>query len=201
MKATGFIIAAVCAIGAVILLSPMFDKEPATTSNTATPAATEVPAPAPAEPSEAPSPAPEPELAALPKALQDVTWATDKKPNLHADYYIYLMSASWCGPCRALMPQIVEAYKNEMQKGAVVEVILTACEQSSEGVPAYLEKYGAGFPGIHISHPDVAKFVGYNRDDMRKGIPFVTICDKHGNVLDKGHRAFLTWKKTVGLEK
>lgn len=197
MKAPGFIIATVCAIGAVILLSPMFDTESATAGSDAAENAT-----TPAEPAAAPSPAPAPdEPAALPKALQDVRWATDKKPNLHADYYIYLMSASWCGPCRALMPQIVEAYKNEMQEGAVVEVILTACEQSSDGVPAYLEKYGAGFPGIHISHPDVAKFVGFTLDDMRKGIPFVTICDKHGNVLDKGHRAFYSWKKTVGLEK
>ena len=140
-------------------------------------------------------------LTRMQQAFEGVNWATDKKPNLRAKYYIYLMSASWCGPCRALMPRIVEAYKTDMKEGKYVEVILTACEQTPEGVPAYMEKYGAGFPGIHISAPDVTRFIGYNRSDMKKGIPFVTICDNEGNVLAKGHGAFNTWKETIEKDK
>lgn len=137
------------------------------------------------------------QLAALPASLKDVKWATDKKPNLKAKYYIYLISASWCGPCSRLMPQIVKAYKTDMKEGKLVEVILTACEQRKGDVPAYLEKYGAGFPGIHITAPEVQRFAGFDRNDMRKGIPFVVICDRNGNVLDKGHGAFGNWKETI----
>lgn len=137
------------------------------------------------------------EMTEMQKAFEGVNWATEKKPNLRAKYYIYLISASWCGPCQRLMPRIVEAYKTDMKEGKLVEVILTACEQKMDGVPAYLAKYDAGFPGIHISAPDVAKFVGFDRNDMRKGIPFVVICDNNGKVLDKGHGAFGTWKETI----
>lgn len=140
-------------------------------------------------------------LTEMQQAFEGVNWATDKKPNLRAKYYIYLISASWCGPCQALMPRIVEAYKTDMKEGKYVEVILSACERTRADVPAYLEKYGAGFPGIHISAPDVAKFVGYDRNDMKKGIPFVTICDNKGNVLAKGHGAFNTWKETIEKDK
>lgn len=135
------------------------------------------------------------------KAFKGVEWATDKKPNLRARYYMYLISASWCGPCQRLMPKIVEAYKTDMKEGRVMEVILTACEQKREGVPAYLAKYNAGFPGIHISAPEVARFVGFDRSDMNKGIPFVVICDNQGNVLDKGSNAFSNWKATIEKDK
>ena len=136
-------------------------------------------------------------LTAMQQAFEGTNWATDKKPNLRAKYYIYLISASWCGPCQRLMPGIVAAYKNDMKEGKLVEVILTACEQTMDGVPAYLAKYNAGFPGIHISAPDVARFVGFDKNDMKKGIPFVVICDNNGRVLDKGHGAFSTWKETI----
>ncbi len=138
-----------------------------------------------------------PELTAMQQAFEGVNWATDKKPNLRAKYYIYLISASWCGPCRLLMPRIVEAYKTDMKEGKLVEVILTACEQNPAGVPAYLAKYNAGFPGIHISAPDVDRFVGFDKNDMKRGIPFVVICDNNGKVLDKGHSAFGSWKETI----
>lgn len=138
-----------------------------------------------------------PKLTAMQQAFEGVKWATDKKPNLRAKYYIYLISASWCGPCQRLMPDIVKAYKTDMKEGRLVEVILTACEQNMNGVPAYLAKYNAGFPGIHISAPEVARFIGFDKNDMRKGIPFVVICDNNGKVLDKGHSAFASWKETI----
>lgn len=138
-----------------------------------------------------------PALTAMQQAFEGADWATEKKPNLRAKYYIYLISASWCGPCQRLMPRIVEAYKTDMKEGKLVEVILTACEQSMDGVPAYLSKYNASFPGIHISSPGVAHFVGFDMNDLKKGIPFVVICDHNGKVLDKGPDAFGSWKETI----
>lgn len=181
MKLTTRILSALCAVAVLV---------------SALPAAAQAPGKAPSKASARKKP-----LTQMQQAFRGVNWATDKKPNLRAKYYIYLMSASWCGPCQALMPRIVEAYKTDMKEGKYVEVILTACEQTRDGVPAYLEKYGAGFPGIHISAPDVAKFVGYDRNDMKKGIPFVTICDNEGNVLAKGHNAFNTWKEVIKQDR
>lgn len=181
MKLTTCILSALCA--AAVLFSAL-------------PAAAQAPAAAPTRATAVKKP-----LTSMQHAFEGVNWATDKKPNLRAQYYIYLMSASWCGPCRALMPRIVEAYKTDMKEGKYVEVILTACEQTRAGVPAYLEKYGAGFPGIHISHPDVAGFIGFDKNDIKKGIPFVTICDNEGNVLAKGNGAFNTWKETIQKHK
>lgn len=143
-----------------------------------------------------------PKLTKMQEAFQGVQWATDNKPNLKARYYIYLLSASWCGPCQRLMPQIVEAYKTEMKEGKRVEIILTACEQRMEDVAAYVNKYGATFPAIHISHPDTKNFVGFNREYMRNGIPYVVICDNEGNVLARGNGGlFASWKDIIKKDK
>ena len=143
-----------------------------------------------------------PKLTKMQEAFQGVQWATDNKPNLKASYYIYLLSASWCGPCQRLMPQIVEAYKTEMKEGKRVEIILTACEQRMEDVATYVNKYGATFPAIHISHPDTKNFVGFNREYMRNGIPYVVICDNEGNVLARGNGGlFASWKDIIKKDK
>ena len=48
---------------------------------------------------------------AVKAAIEDIEFLTDNKPSKKAKYYIYLHSASWCSPCKALMPEIVKEYK------------------------------------------------------------------------------------------
>ena len=63
------------------------------------------------------------------KAASPVVTAVKKvkkvkgRVNEKADYFIYLFSASWCGPCCREMPEIVELY-DDIKKSGKVDIIL-----------------------------------------------------------------------------
>lgn len=113
------------------------------------------------------------------------------KPLKGAKFYVYLHSASWCGPCKALMPQIVKEYK-KMQKKKI-EVILIGHDKTPAEAEAYLEHYKADFPCILYSNPATNTLPGYTANFA--GIPHATIVDAEGNQLKDGHgKEVLEWK-------
>ncbi len=124
-------------------------------------------------------------------ACEEIEFLTDTKPSKKAKYYIYLHSASWCGPCKALMPEIVKEYKKMKKKN--VEIILIGHDKTPEAAKSYLEHYEAGFPGVLSSSADAKKLPGITAPN---GIPAATIVDAKGNVLYSGHgKGALEWKK------
>ena len=54
------------------------------------------------------------------------------KANKKALVYVYLQSASWCGPCNKEMPEVVKIY-NEMKKDGRAELILVGHDQTEDG--------------------------------------------------------------------
>ncbi len=128
-------------------------------------------------------------------ALADMEFLTENEPNLRAKYYIYLCSASWCGPCNAEMPHVVKAYKS--MKKDKVELILVSADRSSEAAVAFLEKYNAKFPVImSTSSKNLPGFT------PPSGIPHAIIVDAKGNVLHAGHGSHaLKWSEYTGSSK
>ncbi|MBQ3218476.1 MAG: redoxin domain-containing protein [Akkermansia sp.] len=113
------------------------------------------------------------------------------KPSKKADYYVYLHSASWCGPCKALMPQIVKEYKKMKRKG--VEIILMGHDKTEDEAKAYLKSYKAKFAGILDNTPTAKALPGYA---PANGIPNATIVDKHGQIITSGHgNIVLEWEQ------
>ena len=49
------------------------------------------------------------------KALEKADYLTKDRPNTKARYYLFLYSASWCGPCRREMPHVVRTYRKIRQ--------------------------------------------------------------------------------------
>lgn len=117
-------------------------------------------------------------------------------PNLNADYYIYLYSASWCPPCRAIMPDIVKEYPHIKASGKV-ELILLGADMNEQGVKAYAEKYKAGFPATWQGTKGVHTIPG---NTPPRGIPGAIIVDKDGKIIASGYGSLvLDWKKyTIG---
>ena len=67
-------------------------------------------------------------LEPVPAALSGLEYLTRKKPDLKADYYIFLRSASWCGPCRMIAP-ILKDLATEYKDSIVVYKVDTDQEK------------------------------------------------------------------------
>lgn len=124
--------------------------------------------------------------------LKGNTFFNNSTPNLNAEYFIFLRSASWCGPCNMEMPSVAKAY-DEMKQSGKVELILLSHDQTVDKAKAFLEKYGAGFPGL-------MKGATLPELPPANGIPNATIMKADGTVIQSGHGSIIRgWKeKTIG---
>lgn len=123
------------------------------------------------------------------EALQNATFFTDIKPEPTATHYFFLKSASWCGPCKAIMPKIVEEYPKMKEAG--VEVILYASEAEPQA-KKYLEGYKAGFAGILPFNANSIPGVVFEGS----AVPSMCLVDAEGNTVTTGHgRMVLQWRQ------
>lgn len=126
------------------------------------------------------------------KALKKLKWFNGK-PNANAIVYMYLQSASWCGPCNKEMPGIAKEYR-KMKKDGRVELVLLGRDKSEASAEVFLKDYGADFPGTMADGKNVDKLPGFA---MASGVPHLTIVDVNGNVLRKCHpqAGIASWKE------
>ena len=133
------------------------------------------------------------EESAVAAKIKGNTYFTEAKPNLNAKYYIFLQSASWCGPCNAEMPEVVKAYE-EMKASGKVELILLSHDDNPTAGKGFLTKYKATFPGTMNNGASVPQL------PPAKGIPNATIMKADGTVIESGHGSIIRgWKnQTIG---
>ena len=113
--------------------------------------------------------------------------------NPQAEYYIYVQSASWCGPCKKEMPELVKIYP-QMQAGHV-ELILVGLDGTRAEAEAYLQSYSAPFPGVHYKDDALQKLPGF---ELARAVPHATVVHKSGRVVAKGHGSLaLKWRQIV----
>jgi thiol-disulfide isomerase/thioredoxin len=95
--------------------------------------------------------------------------------------------ASWCGPCRAEVPNVLKNYKAYHDKG--FEVVGVNMDTDPKLAEKYIEDTGAKFPTIYSDDPQakgweapLAVKYGVN------AIPRVILVDKNGNVVSTNAR-------------
>ena len=139
----------------------------------------------------------------IPKNLKPVAKAIaamepfHAEPDYKAKYYIYLESASWCGPCCREMPKIVEAYPAMKKKK--VEILLVGADRSPEAAEKYLEKFKAEFPGVWGNDKRVKDLPGYKRSSF---VPAATFVDEKGNVIASGSGTLVEkWEEVLFKKK
>lgn len=124
------------------------------------------------------------------KILADMEYQTSARPNPNAKIYMYLFSASWCGPCRMIMPKIVEAYSEMKSNG--VEIVLMGADSTPDGVKKYVEHYNAEFPAVMARAEQNQQLPGFQQP---RGIPFVVVVSGKGEPIYAGHGSdALRWK-------
>jgi nucleoredoxin len=102
------------------------------------------------------------------------------------DYFVFYFSASWCPPCRAYTPKVVEFYEGHRGKGekATFEVILINEDNSQEEMLAYMKKYGMKWVAMDFEERGV-RGVPTNPEHA---FPAVVIVDNAGKVIDDSGR-------------
>ena len=93
-------------------------------------------------------------------------------------------SASWCGPCRAFTPKLVDFYK-KVAKSAPMELIFLSLDKTEDAMMAYMKKDDMPWLAIPYDHPQRVKL-------MRKlgvpGIPRLYIFDAQGKMISSNAR-------------
>jgi thiol-disulfide isomerase/thioredoxin len=104
-------------------------------------------------------------------------WDSYRGKVVLVDFY-----ASWCGPCRAEVPNILENYQAYHDKG--FEVVGVNLDEERAAAEAYREQTGFKFPTLFSDDPDAT---GWNHPMSRKygvtAIPQVILVDKEGKVV------------------
>lgn len=133
--------------------------------------------------------------ASVSAAIEQTDFVTDHKPNMAAKHYMYIYSASWCTPCRAVMPKIIAAYP-EMMTNREMEVILVSCDETPEEAKKYLAHYHAPFAAVMYDSPAAYKLPGCAHNI--RSIPTMIIVNARGEELFRGSgRLFANWRQYI----
>ncbi len=88
--------------------------------------------------------------------------------------------ASWCGPCRAEMPEIVRAYETHKADGLMVLAINTTFQDSLSDAQAFAKEFHMPFPVLLDDTGAVA------RDAYRlRGLPMSFFVDRKGVIVHR----------------
>lgn len=139
-------------------------------------------APLYAQDAEAETPQQEQAAAAIsiPALLKEVKYVTKVQPKKKAALYLFLRSHSRCGFCRAITPQMNEAYKEMKGKGA--ELIMINCDPDSEKAAAWASQTGIEIPMITPeSREPIASVVPGSGSG---GTPNITVVTADGEKLE-----------------
>lgn len=125
-------------------------------------------------------------------ALAEAGYFTETEARPRAKFYIFICSASWCGPCRALMPKVVEEYEKNMKKDKTVSMVLLGHDSTEEEARKYIEHYETDMPGVLSSAVQLP-----NRPQI-PGIPWYFILNAKGELVSVGSgNKVLNWKQEI----
>ena len=131
-------------------------------------------------------------LSPVAKALAEAGYFTDTEARPKAKTYIFICSASWCGPCRALMPQIVEEYEKNIKKDKTVSLVLLCHDRTEEDARKYIEHYDTDLPGV------MGDAVQLENKPQLPGIPWCFFMTAKGELISSGAGdRVLNWKEEV----
>lgn len=93
-------------------------------------------------------------------------------------YYVFYYTASWCGPCQAFTPTLVEWYKKN--KNDNFELVLITSDQDEGSMEDYAAKKHMPWPQLKLRKAQ--DFKGEFKHGVT-GIPSVMVCEIDGKLL------------------
>lgn len=129
------------------------------------------------------------------RAIENLEYVTEARPNPKAKNFIYLFSASWCNSCKLYMPKFVDEYP-KMAKKNQVEIILMSPD-TEDNIKNYVEQYKIEFPALAFSsqNAQLKKLPGMA---SYEGIPYAIMVNGRGDTLYSGHATgIMNWESLI----
>lgn len=92
-------------------------------------------------------------------------------------YLLIYYSASWCPPCKAFTPKLMQFYSQFRAKRSLFEVILVSLDKSEQQMLGYMKSFGMPWPAIHY---DQRFNVNFLKQYTLNSIPRVIVLDSNG---------------------
>ncbi len=125
------------------------------------------------------------DLSPFVQAIQKTDYIMNKKVKLDADYFLVLCSASWCGPCRAEMPEISRVYREEIKENPDVELVLISFDHKESAMKTWGKQEKVKFPVTMRDRKENTIFG--TETAFPRGIPHLFIFKADGTLVTKGH--------------
>ena len=117
------------------------------------------------------------------KALDELEYQTDARPNPKSKFFAFLFSASWCKYCPPVMEMMMDEYPKMKKKN--VELILVSPDTEAN-IAQYVKKYDAKCPVI-MSSGAAPKLSSVPGEPRAESLPGIMIINGKGDVLFNGH--------------
>lgn len=106
--------------------------------------------------------------------------------------YVFYYTASWCPPCQAFTPSLVEFY--DKNKNENFELVLITSDNSEEAMEDYAAQKKMPWPQLKQSKAASFK---QKFDHGVRGIPSVIVCDLKGEIVSTNGRDLAELEKLV----
>lgn len=131
-------------------------------------------------------------LSPVARALKEAGYLSGLQAKPHARFYIFFCSASWCGICQQMLPQVIEQYEQKISRSEDVELILLNHDQSPGAGREYMEQHAPMLPGVLVHTLRLAAKPTY------KYIPACFIMTTGGELISAGGGdVFLNWESEI----
>lgn len=101
-------------------------------------------------------------------------------------YWAFYYSASWCPPCRAFTPELVNFYRGFKPSHPDFELVFMSCDNSDADMISYMTGDAMPWPGVWY---DASKDPSFEaRKYCGNGIPCLVLVDNNGSVLSDTYR-------------
>ena len=111
-------------------------------------------------------------------SLKSVEGKTIKLSDYKGKVVIIDFWATWCGPCRRGIPDLVSIQKEFKDDLVIIGISLDA-EKTKKDVPGFVKSYSINYPIVYGDEKVVMAYGGI------QSIPTAFVVDKKGNVVDR----------------
>jgi cytochrome c biogenesis protein CcmG/thiol:disulfide interchange protein DsbE len=111
-------------------------------------------------------------------SLKSVDGKTIKLSDYKGKVVIVDFWATWCGPCRRGIPDLVSLQKEFKDDLVIIGISLDA-EKTIKDVPGFVKSYSINYPIVYGDEKVIMAYGGI------QSIPTAFVVDKKGNVVDR----------------